>query len=200
MRLKNIDRVPKPNSAKMFDVPIGEMQTTLKDNLPWLDYSFGRAQILIKDSSKKHKAYSANTRVKYPGVHLKNGEYTNVLPCEEFRDFSFFLIHDRQEIKSFEGPRAYNIEAEFSLIFWLDTSGIFANSEDRNTELIKAEVLKVLNTKVQLSNARIKLDGFSEQAENIYKEFDIDELETQYLMFPFYGLRIDGTITLFEKC
>lgn len=187
----NIPNVPKPAAPAFTDLVIGQIQDVLKANLSWLDYSFGKAQKLatVKDK-QKHV---------YPAVHLSAGEYLNVFPTDQFRNFSFFLIEDPQKV-DFNAHVHNQVTAKYALIFWVNLDDIFAGSEDRNTEALKAEIVKVLTRKTFLTFGRLTLSAIYEQAENIYKGFNIKEVESQFLMQPYAGFRFEGELTFTEPC
>lgn len=187
----NVPNVPKPQNPAFTDKVIGQLQDVLKAKLSWLDYSFGRAQRLTK--------LKGNQKHVYPAVHLSAGEYLDVFPTDQFKNFSFFLLEDPQNIEF--SPNTFNqVRAKYALIFWVNLDEIFAGSEDRNTEALKAEIIKVLTRQTFLSFGRISLRAVYEQAENIYKGFNIKEIESQFLMQPYAGFRFEGEITFTEPC
>lgn len=47
---------------------------------------------------------------------------------------------------------------------------------------------------------RIELAKIYEQAENIFKGYSLREIDTQYLMQPYGGIRIDGFLMYREEC
>lgn len=67
-------------------------------------------------------------------------------------------------------------------------------------EPIKAEILKVLNGGFWLRSGRLTVTQIEEKAENIYKGYSLDEVDNQFLMHPFGGLRFDGKLTINESC
>jgi hypothetical protein len=187
----NIPNVPKPTAPALLDVVIGQIQDLLKLKLPWLNYSFGRSQKLA--TTKERKNYF------YPGVHIGGGEYISVFPDQSLGNFSFFAIDDPQVVEF--APNSFNtIKAKYALIFWFNLDNIFAGSEDRNTEEIKAQILKVLTRDLRLTVGRLNIESINEKAENIYKGFNLSEINSQFLMQPFAGMRFEGEILIMEGC
>lgn len=186
-----------PN-AVMLDKVLGEIQKGLWDNIDWLDVAFGRAQRLTKMQKGK--------RIITPNVYCGgwNGhgpnDYIEVSPDSKIGNFSFFVIDDPQTIDA--GPWAREIKTPFSLIVWFDLRRVYNTSTNRNTEPLKAQILRVLNGRTgwHLSHGRITVARIYEQNENIYKGFTLSEIDNQYLMHPFGGFRIDGMLEYEELC
>lgn len=186
----SINKAPKPANPVLIDRVLASLQDTLVAKLSWLDFAFGRAQRLV---TKK-----GNVDYYYPGVFTGDKEYRNVLPGEHTGNFSFFVISDPQTVDYVQHQRN-NITATFSLIFWYNLSKIYSGTNERKTEQVKAEILKVI-TEAILPAGRITVEKIYEQAENIYKGYSLKEIETQFLMHPFGGIRIEGEILVKESC
>lgn len=194
-----ITKAPIIPGAVMIDRVIGEIQKGLADGLSWLDAAFGRAQKLVKTIDGK-KYITPN--VYCGGLHGKGkNDYLEVSPDSHIGNFSFFVINDPQTISTFVGQPA-EIKAPFSLIFWFDLRTIFGNDTNRNTEMVKAQILKILNgrTSWHLQGGRIVINKSYEQAQNIYSGFTLDENDNQFLMHPYGGVRFDGVLEFMEYC
>ena len=186
-----IDKAPKQKNSVMIDRVLAHIQDALIDNIGWLDYAFGRAQRLV--TQREHRAYY------YPGVYIGKSEYLNVLPGQGFKNRTFFMIEDPHTIDF--NPRRYNtIRSPFSLVLWYDIRTILGTSEERNTEDIKRQILRVLTNAVLPGGSRIELTRMYETAENIFKGYSLKEIDTQFLMHPFGGLRVEGTLIYREEC
>ena len=186
-----------PN-AVMLDAVIGEIQQGLVNNLTWLDAAFGRAQRLIKNIEGK--------RIVTPNVYCGgwNGhgpnDYIEVSPDAKIGNFSYFEVDDPQTIDP--GPWARQIKAPFSLIVWFDLTRVYGSRTNRNTEKIKSDILHILNGRADwhLTNGRIVINKIYERAENIYKGYTLSEIDNQFLMHPFAGLRFEGLLEFDELC
>lgn len=182
----------------MLDRVIGEIQTGLVENLPWLDAAFGRSQRLTKMMNGK-KIITPNV---YCGGWNGHGEndYIETSPDSKIGNFSFFEIEDPQTIDA--GPWVREIKAPFGLIVWFDLTRVYDEPENRNTEYIKAQILRVLNGRAgwHLTGGRIVLNKIYERAENIYRGYTLSEIDNQFLMHPFAGFRFDGLLEFDELC
>lgn len=189
---------PVIEDAVMLDRVIGSIQQGLVDNLPWLDAAFGRAQRLTKKVAGK--------RITVPNVYCGgwNGhgefDYIEVSPDSKIGNFSFFEIEDPQTISA--GPWIREIKAPFGLIFWFDLTRVYGTYTNRNIEFLKAQILRVLNGREawHLPEGRIVLNRIYERAENIYRGYTLSEIDNQFLMHPYGGLRFDGLLEFDEVC
>ena len=193
----NINAPVIPNPV-MLDRVIGEIQQGLADNLPWLDAAFGRAQRL----TKKMNGNTIITPNVYCGGWNGHGDndYIEVSPDSKIGNFSFFEIDDPETIDG--GPWARDIQCPFSLVFWFDLTRIYGMADNRNIEYIKAEILRVLNGRTgwTLSQGRITVNQIYERVENIYRGYSLSEIDNQFLMHPYAGLRITGVLQFMELC
>lgn len=193
----NINAPVIPNPV-MLDRVIGEIQQGLADNLPWLDAAFGRAQRL----TKKMNGNTIITPNVYCGGWNGHGDndYIEVSPDSKIGNFSFFEIDDPETIDG--GVWARDIQCPFSLVFWFDLTRIYGMADNRNIEYIKAEILRVLNGRTgwTLSQGRITVNQIYERVENIYRGYSLSEIDNQFLMHPYAGLRITGVLQFMELC
>ena len=178
-----IPAVPKPENPAFMDEVVVQIQDILKANISWLNYSFGRSQTLIDKDTKKV----------YPAVHIGYEKYINVFPDQELGNYSFLIFQDPQTIDSKMKPYI-KVSQKFSIVFWFDLGKIFVDQKDRSLETVKLQILKVLNTKMLLNKGSIKMSEIKKDAKNIYKEYSVNELESQFLMHPYAGLRFDGVM------
>ena len=184
--------------AIMLDLHLGEIQKGLVENVAWLDAAFGRAQRLTKEVNGK-RIVTPNV---YCGGWRGHGEndYIEVSPDSKIGNFSFFEIDDPQTIDA--GPWAREVKAPFGLVVWFDLTRVYKTADNRNTEKIKAEILRVLGGRAgwHLSEGRITINRIYERAENIYKGYTLSEIDNQFLMHPFGGIRFDGVLEFAEYC
>lgn len=192
------NNAPIIKNPVMLDRIIGEIQTGLVENVLWLDVAFGRSQRLTKMLNGK--------RIITPNVYCGgwNGhgpnDYLEVSPDSRIGNFSFFEIEDPQTIDT--GPWAREIKAPFGLIVWFDLTRVYGSPDNRNTEQLKADILHVLNGRTgwHLREGRITINRIYERCENIYRGYTLTEIDNQFLMHPFAGLRFDGLLEFAELC
>ena len=191
----NVPILPAP---VLVDAFIAELQQILVANLPWLDAAFGRSQRLTKMVNGK-KIITPNVYCGNWNGHGPN-DYIEVSPDSKIGNFSFFEIEDPQTIET--GPVIRRINAPFGLIVWFDLTRVYNAPDNRNTELMKAEILRILNGRTgwTLSEGRVTINRIYERAENIYRGYSLSEIDNQFLMHPYGGFRFDGALEFDELC
>ena len=192
------NNAPTIQNPVMLDRIIGEIQLGLANNISWLDVAFGRSQRLIKAMDGK-KIITPNVFCGGWNGHGEN-DYIEVSPDSKIGNFSFFEIEDPQAIDA--GPWARSIKAPFGLIVWFDLTRVYNEPANRNTEYLKAEILRLLSGRSgwALSQGRIFINRVYERAENIYRGYTLSEIDNQFLMHPFAGFRFDGILEFDELC
>ena len=185
-----IERIYKQTeSAKLFDKVIGCLQDGLGE-LSWLNHIFGRAERLCKVFEGK--------RIYTPAVYLGRGEYEPLTPDNTgLGNYCFFVMDEPQRIMEAQG--LYNrVRSPFSLIVWVDMRTI-GQKDDRNTEAVKEAVIKAVR-RAWLKNGSCTIERIYERAENVFSGFTLDECDNQYLMSPYWGMRITGELITNEDC
>ena len=189
---------PVIRNAVMLDRVIGEIQEGLIANLDWLDVAFGRAQRLTK-MMEDRKIITPNV---FCGGWNGRGDYDyiEVSPDSKIGNFSFFDVEDPQTITP--GPWAREIKVPFGLVFWFDLTRVYNEENNRNIEQLKAQALRVLNGRAgwYLDKGRITINRIYDRAENIYRGYNISEIDNQFLMHPFGGFRLEGVLEFEEVC
>lgn len=193
-------KAPIIKNPVMIDRVIGEIQTALVSNLDWLDAAFGRAQRLVK-------ILPTGKRITTPNVYCGGlsgkgvNDYIEVSPDSQIGNFSFCLVDDPQNLEWEQGGQMTE-RVPFSIVFWFDLRTIFPYCNDRNTEYVKAQILQLLNGRTgwRLNDGRLRFNRIYEQAPNIYRGFSLDEIDNQFLMHPYAGLRFDGELSVDMPC
>ena len=176
---------------RLIDKILGDIQKGLADNIGWLDNVFGKAYRLVSRD---------NTRRYYtPVVYTHGNEYLKMFPDSGLGNFVFFRVDDPQTMNWIPYQQG-SLKFTSALIVWFDLRRVFYGGDGRNIEAIKAEFLKVLNGCFTIHSGNLQVSRIYEQAENIYKGYTIDEVDNQFLMHPYGGLRIDLDINVNEDC
>lgn len=194
------NNAPIMRDAILVDAMISELQSHLAANLPWLDAAFGRAQRLTKRINGK-QIITPNVFCGGWNGHGEN-DYIEVSPDSKIGNFCFFEVSE-PEIVDWNYRQLMNIETPFSLIFWFDTRRVFDEASNRDISHLKNAILTLLNGTSGMilhNGGRLTINRIYERAENIYRGYTLSEIDNQYLMHPFAGLRFDGTITIAQPC
>lgn len=184
--MKIVHRKPNPH---LFDVAINEIQTALYNECAWLNNIFGRCERLVKEINGR-KEFTANW---YKG----GNDYIWIAPDEGLGNFCFFVLDEPTDLETYFAGDVTRCNIGFSLIVWCDLRTI---NVGRDTEAVKEEILKILNGHVHLFAGRMTVNKIYERAENVFREFDYDEIDNQFMMHPFAAFRYEGELIIDTSC
>lgn len=184
---------PRITTPYLFDKVIRELQQALKEGLPWLENSFGRVERRVTEVNER--------RLYVPAIYQEDGQYGVMLPDDRLGCYSFFVMHDPQEVLN-RMQTEVRIKSPFSLIVWVDMRRVekkMRMPDERNTEYIKEQVLSVIET-ASKRKGHISINRIYERAENVFDGFSLDEVNNQFLMSPFAGFRFYGEMIVTNDC
>lgn len=191
----------------LLDKILQDMQKSLMNRLKWLNCAFGRAYKLVEHRPDGNKFI-------YPAMYNGNGEYVSLLPNDNFGNFSWFDIYDPQKITEVvQSLPQYTFSG--AIIFWYDLSSIYEDETVMHTEEVKDEIMRVLTTPgLVTTTGKLVINDIYERFENIYKGYSIEkiynnytykgegiqDIDKQFFMYPYAGIRIEFTLTTRELC
>lgn len=179
----------KKSNPVLLDRVIQDIQEYLEKELKWLDFAFGRSYRI--EEPKGDKSYT------FPAIYLGANEYQSVLPDDSLGNFSFFELYDPTEVDNTN--KTVRVSTKGAIIFWLNFFSIYPDASMLYPEEIKAEIIRALQN-CRLSSGHLKITKLYEQPANIYKGYDIKQIDNQYLMSPYYGLRVEIELSNAELC
>lgn len=204
---ENSVQIRYKDNPVLLDKVLQDMQTTLLVKLPWLNYAFGRAYKLVENRPDSAKFI-------YPAAYNGNGEYISLLPNDNFGNFSWFDIYDPQKIiQLVQSLPQYTFSG--AIVFWYNLSSIYEDETVLHTEEVKDEIIRVLTTPgVIKTTGKLVINSIYERFENIYKGYSIEkiynnydysgqniqDIDKQFFMYPYAGIRIEFTLTTRELC
>ena len=184
--------IPVPTSPKLWDYAVAELQTELMDNISWLTAAFGKAQRRVKMGKLSGQAA-------FPAVYSGAGDYLNMLPDGHLGNYCWLDIDDYQDISG-EREQQNDIRASVGLVFWLDLRTAYPSDyENRTIEHAKNDAITALRA-VRLTRSVLLIDRVAERVENIYRGYTHNEIEQQFLMFPYTGFRLEGEMIIKGVC
>lgn len=191
----------------LLDKILQDIQKSLMNRLKWLNCAFGRAYKLVEHRPDGNKFI-------YPAMYNGNGEYVSLLPNDNFGNFSWFDIYDPQKITEVvQSLPQYTFSG--AIIFWYDLSSIYEDETVMHTEEVKDEIMRVLTTPGLITTTgKLVINDIYERFENIYKGYSIEkiynnytykgegiqDIDKQFFMYPYAGIRIEFTLTTRELC
>lgn len=204
---ENSVQIRYKDNPVLLDKVLQDMQTTLLVKLSWLNYAFGRAYKLVENRPDGAKFI-------YPAAYNGNGEYISLLPNDNFGNFSWFDIYDPQKITQVvQSLPQYTFSG--AIVFWYDLSSIYEDETVLHAEEVKDEIIRVLTTPgVITTTGKLTINNIYERFENIYKGYSIEkiynnydysgqniqDIDKQFFMYPYAGIRIEFTLTTRELC
>lgn len=166
----------------MIALLLNSINDILKSKLTWLDNAFGQAFRLIDSNGD------------YPAAHDQRKEYIRLFPNDILGNYSFFEVSD---------PIIYErnaVKFKASLIFWLNVENVYGPiGADTFIDTIREDIISALDNRLYLQ-ANIHILGIYEQPESIFRGYSLSQLDTQYLMLPYHGYRIDLQINERKVC
>ena len=199
--------IPFKKEPVLLDKVIQDLQQTLQDKLPWLNYAFGRAYKLVEHRPDGGKFI-------YPAAYNGKAEYVSLLPNDNFGNFAWFDIYDPQIITPVtQSTPQYTFEG--AIIFWVNLDTIYDDDSAMYAEEVKDEIIRVLTAPgIITTTGRLTINKIYERFENIYKGYslekiyneyvysgeDIQGLDKQFFMYPYTGLRLEFSLTTRELC
>lgn len=177
-------KVYKRENAALFDIPIEALEDKLA-NLPWMDTVFGKCERLTsKDGNGK--------AITTPNWFVQGKDYMRVMPDDRvLKNMAFFTLDEPMRLLD-----SGRYSTGFSLIVWGDMRRI---DGERNLEVVKAQILKA----VKLPNpaiGKVVISEVYEKSESVWRGYTVDEMQSQFMMQPYFALRLSGTLYMDAVC
>lgn len=195
------------DSPVLLDKILQDMQRSLMQKLKWLNYAFGRAYKLVEHRPDGNKFI-------YPATYVGKSEYVSLLPNDNFGNFSWFDIYDPQKITTIvQSLPQYTFSG--AIIFWYNLNSIYEDDSMIYSEEVKDEIIRVLTTPGLITTTgKLTIDAIYERFENIYRGYSLEkiynnyvykgegiqDIDKQFFMYPYAGIRIEFTLTTRELC
>jgi hypothetical protein len=181
-------------SPALVDIAIGQVNAKLTANLSWLTSAYGRVQALVKD--KGGQQYT------YPGIYTGGsgkGEYLDLLPDTHLGNYTFFEVREPEKISGWKPGELQRIEAPFGLVCWFDFRSVYsADWQGRTVGNAISDLLAAISG--GMNNTALDINEIYYTAERIYRGYSHKEIDRQFLMKPFGGFRLDGTLIYTATC
>lgn len=162
--------------------------------IPWLEKCFGRAWTF---SEKDETDETRKAKLKVPKCYTSEGEYLNVLPNDNLIAQSFIACESEERWMAYVNTGPDNPkERNLNIIFWVNLKQIDPNKEYIFTEELKKDVEKVIRPNPYVKSIN---SFFDEKPEDVFAGYDINK-DSQYLMYPYAGMRFNITVGYFEEC
>jgi hypothetical protein len=194
--------VPALVSPQLEDAALLVISGKLEAGLSWLGKAYGRVQLMVDERNGR--------QVQIPGIYIGGADGKQYMPGGLLPDthkgnFSFFDLSDRQGITMFRPVR--ELLFTVGLVVWGDARTTYpADWQERNVVNVVSDVLDVLEN-MATPSINIVPTMYFYDATNIYNQrryrldsFTHNEIQTQFLMWPYFGFRIEMDIKYFNNC
>lgn len=177
-----------------LDTVIESIRVALS-SLTWLEKSFGRGWEL------KEKGID-NKIKKIPKVFVGTntsgeGEYLPVLPNDFLKAQSFIAAKGPEEWDQFNRFDGSMKSRRLSIIFWVNLKLIDQTKNFIFIDQLKTDVEKILS---HHSSVAKMIAYYDEKVEDVFYGYSIEDVDTQYLMYPYSGMRFDILVNYPEVC
>lgn len=180
-----------------LDAPIEAVRFALSE-LTWISKSFGRAMTFREPDINTGKLKRT------PKVYEESGEYINVLPNDSIFSSgvaasSFIRLSGPERYESYEPNTGSIKSARLSVIIWGDLKKIDPSKDYVFTEYLKAQIEAKIKDVHYVSEI---IEWYDENIDDVFAGYDLDEeiTRTEYLMYPYAGIRVDLTVNYPEAC
>lgn len=184
---------PTLADAKLVDAIFVSIGETLATRLTWLNNVYGKSQRLKEIDGNGQE-------IIYPGVYVGSQDYLKVFPDGHLGNFCFFEVVDGEEF-DFNQAGSNFTTLTFAIVFWWDFRSVFPSPADwtkYTIDNVKLLILQALS-RVRLAKGFFRIRRSYEQAENIYRGYTDREVDQQFLMRPYGGLRVEGYLKFSDK-
>jgi hypothetical protein len=204
---KNPDIALLPD-PKGLDRIIQTLQLSL-DEIPWIEKSFGRAFTQMRKSTE-NVGVRSNDNIYYPAVFQgASGElikdFEDLLVNDNLRAYCFFRCDEDDDSFEYSHLLENEFESSFSIIFWFDLDKI--NKTFPPTKLypfnneLKDDILEAIeNTIFETVGDRVTIETITNNPREIFREYTIDIVEQQNLVFPSGGFRFNCRAQWLQEC
>lgn len=176
---------------RFADKAAQKIQIILRNELPWLETSFGRARI--------GKKMIDGSDVTYPEVQQTFGtDYLNALPNDNVLSTAYILIQNEVADEVAEGQDMVNWVADCAIVFFIRDLNEIDTSYGSNIEqLLRRDIQKALAERA----GNFTITGWSDEMEEVYTEFTHPiNLSSKNDHKKYAYLRFDGEIDFKTPC
>lgn len=192
----------KPNAIKSIQpiieaspVGVGTVVKSIQESLSvvtWLK-AFGLA---VRRTMKKNEADYI-----FPGLFLKEGfDYVDMMFNDNLDAYAFFYARDPEEPLYDYATQFFTRDIDF--ILWCNYDKIDgAPVVSTPGEWIKSQVvpnLKLSGTEYKALD--VTIEETYDEPQDVFDGFTFEEVESQFLSSPFYGLRVRMSVTYQKDC
>jgi len=182
--------IPPQITTPVLEAKVVQDLQNLFSPISWLENAYALTRIGIEKTEKV-------SEFKYPQIYsgdsTKKSEYYDLRPNDKLKSYCFFEIDAPYEYDQTQELATYFL----SVVFWFNLAKISGRNYDYSSELV-AHVLKIL--KASDYHAKLEDIKIEKRPDEIFAKYSMDEMESQFLMYPYGAFKISFKITDEADC
>lgn len=179
------------------DVPIQDLQIELKNDLAWLEKSFGRAYVGRKDRSNSPLYI-------FPAIYIGEGEVYDASPNDNIRAYSFFEVEGRYNIEGdYESSGisgTNNYLAPVSLVVWGNLKKVNDTLVDPFPDQNFSQNLLQETVKVIRRNYDFNIVSIEDNLYSVFEPYSCRTLDPRFYYYPYFAFKIRMEVAFKEEC
>lgn len=171
---------------------IQEIQLALAAKLPWLNYSFGRAQT-------GQSAVAGGRPKTYPEIHVSKTEYYNLEPNNHYGAHTFIQVVGPEKPVDYAAytPNVYT--AELAVVCVYDLNQIAARLGYEPAPIFPEIIKQQMRETLARCTCIEEITGIDETANEVFRGYTYNQLEHQSFKFPQGGFKMNVTARYLES-
>lgn len=172
-----------------LDSVIQDLQIYLQNNLPEIEFVFGKA---FKNETKSGKFI--------PEIYTGKNEYFEVLQNDNLKSFIFFDVEQNRTSEYNGNTSVYKLNTVVRIIVSANLQKIYPELVHRATEELINDIETAVNSYIT-DKATWKIKGIIEGAKNVYKNYNYEIKDSKTNMQPYYTVSFEyNVIDNKKKC
>ena len=180
--------VPIISNPSGIDIPIEAARKRLKDNLNWLEKSFGRSFISVENDNRM------------PFIYSENGEYIPLYFNDNLSAMSWFNCGNESPT-NYQRDTQNPYERDASLYFWVNLEKIDVATYPTYyfVERLVEDVKRVFAK--SMKGVSIAITDIIVNQDEVFSEYSYSQdADKQFFRAPYAGFRFDLIIRYFQEC
>ena len=192
---------PTKVDPQPLDVALSDLGSSLQSKLPWLTNTYGKVERLVKTKSDSNRDKRISNAKRYPAIFVggkKGEEYLSMLPDRHLGNYMYCDVTseeiDHKPGQSFDGV------VELDLVFHWNYKKVYPNDNlGKTIENVKKDIFTAIDRSIW-SSFDVRILGSEEGANNIYSGYTHNEIDRQFLMRPYGGIKIKIKMRYTNNC
>ncbi len=195
--MAEIPRIPT-FTLKGIDAKIQILQTTLGEELPWLQYSFGKAE--------RHEKEVDGETIVFPTAFIDNtSDPIDLRPNDNYISYAFWDVIDPGDLiypedEQYSVVKYADWEYDVALIIWADVDRIDSGNKNETKAKMRQDIIDVFETKLIGKNVMFQSgEIFDRNVDQIFLGYNLENKEG-LIKWPFVGFRVNAVIRFNREC